>query len=91
MLAHGSLNDANFYGDHKFDARAGERITIAMVRTSGNLDPALRLYDSSATELAYDDNSGPGNDALISDFRIPADGEYTIHTLQNRCGPSGRL
>ena len=85
----GSLNDANYFGDHKFDALAGERIAITMNRISGNLDPAIRLYNSSALEMAYDDNSGTGNDALISDFRIPSDGEYTIHALRTGAGQSG--
>ena len=88
-VAQGNLNDAIFFADHKFDAQAGDRIAVAMTRTSGNLDPAIRLYNSSAAEMAYDDNSGPGNSALISDFRIPSDGEFTIHALRTGAGQAG--
>ncbi len=83
------LNDVDFFDDFKFDAREGDRITITMDGTSGDLDPAIRLYASSGQELAYDDNSGPGNNAMIGDFRIPEDAEYTIHALRNRAGQSG--
>ena len=88
-IALGILNDADFFDDYKFEARADEYVTITMNRTNGNLDPAIRLYDVSAVEVAYDDNSGTGNAALISDFRIPEDAEYTIHALRNRAGQSG--
>ena len=85
----GFLNDNNFFGDYKFDARADDRVTISMAATSGNLDPAIRLYSSNGQELAYDNDGGSGANALIADFPIPADGEYTIHALRLHAGQAG--
>ena len=87
----GYLNDNNFFGDYKFEARAGDRVTISMDRVSGNVDPALRLYSSNGQELAYDNDGGSGANALIADFRIPSDGEYTIHALRLHAGQTGEF
>ena len=86
----GYLDNNNFFDDYKFDARVGDRVTISMDRTGGDLDPALRLYSSAGQELAFDDDGGGGTNALVSDFQIPADGEYTIHALRLREGQAGQ-
>ncbi|MCY4061887.1 MAG: SH3 domain-containing protein [Chloroflexi bacterium] len=88
-MATGRLNDDNFFDDYKFDARAGDDVMISMDVTSGDLNPAIRLYNSAGQELAFDDDSGSGVNARLSDFRIPADGEYTIHALRLYAGQSG--
>ncbi len=85
----GYLDNNNFFDDYKFHAREGERVTITMSATSGDLDPAIRLYNSAGQELAFGDDGGSGVNARLSDFRIPADGEYTIHALRLREGQAG--
>ena len=85
----GSLDDDNDSDEHQFQAHAGDIVTIAMDTISGELDPALRLYGGSGEKLAYDDDGGTGINALLSVFEIPADGEYTIHTLSVDVGRSG--
>jgi len=85
----GTLNDRNYFDDWKFNASAGDVITITMDKTSGSIDPLLRLYNSSGSELAENDDGGSGNNARISNYRISRAGEYTIHTLRYATGASG--
>lgn len=63
-----------------FTATAGTQVTIAMNRTSGNLDPLLRLatIGPGGQVIASDDNSGGNNNALISNFSLPVSGDYII-------------
>ena len=85
----GQLDDRNFFDDYVFGARAGDRVTIAMHGTTPGFDTALRLYNSAARELAFADTGDVSADALISRFRIPADGEYVIHALRPDADESG--
>ena len=61
-----------------------------MDRTSGDLDPMLRLYNSAARELVQNDDGGSGNNARINRYRISSSGDYFIHALRYRSGQSGR-
>ncbi len=85
----GSLNDRNYFDDYVFSASAGDVVTISMDKTSGNLDPMLRLYNSSGRELAENDDGGSGRNALISRYRISSGGRYFIHALRYEAGESG--
>ena len=73
-----SLSDSRAYIDFPFQAQAGDNVLISMDATSGNLDPLLKLYDDAGNELANDDDSGDGRNALI-EFRIPSAGEFVIN------------
>jgi hypothetical protein len=66
---------AQFYS---FDGLAGDVVTIRMDRAGGTLDPLLALTDALAREIISDDDGGDGQNALILDFVLPADGTYTI-------------
>jgi hypothetical protein len=65
---------------YRFWANAGTLVTISMTRTSPDLDPWLDLYgpDNAAQPIFWDDDGGGGRNSLISDFRLPEDGEYSI-------------
>jgi serralysin len=65
------------------------------------LDPYLRLYNSSGTLIAFDDDSGPGNDSLLT-FTATTAGTYYLsaggfssstgtYTLTANSGGSGGL
>ena len=74
-----SLSPGQFERFYAFDAQENDLITIGMARgDSGNLDSFLYLTDSGFNPLAQDDDSGEGQNAMIIDFRIPADGRYHI-------------
>ena len=85
----GTLNDENVSDSYIFEARAGDQVTIAMGKTSGDLDPLVSLYDSAGTELAFDDDGGGAPNARISDLYIPVDGDYTIEAKRFQHGQSG--
>lgn len=59
-----------------FDGTAGDVITIAANSTV--FDPLIIVTDVNGRELARDDDSGPGFNALITNLRIPATGQYLI-------------
>lgn len=74
-----NLSSQQYERFYAFDARQNDLITISMARGgSGDLDSFLYLTDSGFTPLAEDDDSGEGQNAKIIDYRIPADGRYTI-------------
>ncbi|MDX2162103.1 MAG: pre-peptidase C-terminal domain-containing protein [bacterium] len=61
-----------------FQGRRDEIVTLTMRRASGNLDTFIALADSTLREIASDDDSGGGQNSLIRDFVLPADGVYTV-------------
>ena len=74
----GEVNDDQQRRYYQFAGAAEERVIIRLLRVDGTLDPLLLLYDNQGRELAGDDDSGGGKNALIADYRLPADGLYTI-------------
>lgn len=76
----GTLSHAQYERFYSFEAEAGDLITISMNRgASGDLDSYLILADAAFTPIQEDDDSGAEfQDALITDYRIPADGRYHI-------------
>jgi hypothetical protein len=74
----GRISDETPAVTYAFLANDGEIVSISMSESSGDLDPLLLLFTADSVELAQDDDSGPGNDARIVNFPIPADGIYYI-------------
>jgi len=73
------LGDRDWY---VFTANAGDEITCGTDFASGGLpgfDSYIELYaDDCTTQLAYDDDSGPGTYSLISGFIAPYTGAYHL-------------
>ena len=74
----GRLSSTNLLDQYTFNARAGDVVTISLDRTSGTLDPSLRLRNPSGAIARVDSDSGTGNNAVIRGYRIPTTGRYTI-------------
>ena len=76
----GALSHAQYERFYSFEAAAGDLITISMKRgPNGDLDSFLILADSAYATVQEDDDSGAEfQDALITDYRIPAEGMYHI-------------
>lgn len=76
----GTLSHAQYERFYSFEAAAGDLITISMTRgASGDLDSVLILADAEYAPIQEDDDSGVEfQDALITDYRIPAAGRYHI-------------
>ena len=76
----GALSHGQYERFYSFEAAAGDLITVSMTRgASGDLDSLLILADAEFAPIQEDDDSGVEfQDALISDYRIPAAGRYHI-------------
>jgi hypothetical protein len=77
----GTINDETPRVFYSFTGSAGEPVNIRMNRQSGDLDPYLKLLDSSGSLLAEndDDETTEGSrDSYINGFELPADGVYTV-------------
>lgn len=65
---------------YTFEGRAGERITVDLVRLSGSLDPFLVLLDPELREIASHDDlvDGEQRDSRLENFSLPNDGKYYL-------------
>ncbi len=63
---------------YAFYGRQGEVVTISMTRVDGNLDAYLQLLNSAQEVVTSNDDGGADQNALISNFAIPAAGMYYI-------------
>lgn len=62
----------------RFEARADDIIGLRMTRTSNTLDAFLAITDADLNELATVDDALGSQNAVIDDFRVPADGVYYV-------------
>jgi hypothetical protein len=67
---------------YRFAGKAGELVTVVMSSPTGVLDAYVILTDSSLTELTFNDNTGASRNARITQFALPADGDYYILATQ---------
>jgi len=82
----GRIDDTTSTVTYAFLAQAGDVVTLAMTRTSGDLDPLLFLFATDGTQLATDDDSGPENNALIAAFTVPQGGTYYVIATRYQLG-----
>jgi hypothetical protein len=76
---------------YKFDARAGQKVTLEAVarRLGSRLDPMFRVLGPDGRELAYsDDEEGIGADGRVR-LTIPADGTYVVEIRDIRYDGGG--
>ncbi|MEZ4669751.1 MAG: tetratricopeptide repeat protein [Anaerolineae bacterium] len=75
-----------------FAGRAGDIVNLsATARPGSNVDPLLVIGDQDGNVLVANDDSGDAFDAVITDFKIPADGTYTILLTHAGGGSSGAV
>jgi uncharacterized repeat protein (TIGR01451 family) len=72
-----------------FEGNMGQRLTLAMNRTSGNLNPFVSVWDSENKLLAFNDNGGGGVNARLDLLILPRAGRYRIVAGTNQLGLSG--
>ncbi len=76
----GTISDANAEVYYTFQAEQGDILTISMVRSSGTLDPYLRVVDSDRFVIAENDDQ-PGaetRNARIDALIIQKSGAYIV-------------
>lgn len=74
----GQISDQRYTEEYVFVGQAGDVVRISMERAEGDLDPLVTLYDSERKQIAFDDDSGGNQNALIDRFMLPADGMYIL-------------
>ena len=74
----GSIDNVTPEVRYAFGGMEGARVTVALNRTGGDLDPVLRLLNSAEGSLLTDNNSGRNQNALIDGYTLPATGIYYI-------------
>jgi hypothetical protein len=77
-VVQGALSDNQWVEYWDFDVVAGELVTLSMESVSGGLDPFLVVLDANNRILAFDDDSGEGQNALLRDLQFPESGTYTV-------------
>jgi len=63
---------------YRFAGRRDEIISLRLQAITGDLDPFLALLDAGGAGLAFSDDEGSGQNALLDSVRLPADGDYFI-------------
>jgi hypothetical protein len=74
----GSLTESRFTQYYTFQAQKDDLVSVRMTRTNGLLDSLVAIADIDLQELVVDDDSAGGQNAQISQFKIPEDGTYYI-------------
>ncbi len=74
----GVIDSNNVLHFYLIEAKRGDILTIDVERTDGNLDPILALYTEDLKELATNDSGIRGQNARISGYAVPADGNYIL-------------
>jgi len=74
-----TLDNQQYERFYTFTARRDDLITISMSRgRSGRLDSYIILANAGFLPIVEDDDGGTGQNARLSEYRIPADGTYYI-------------
>lgn len=74
-----------------FTAKAGQYASALAVARSSSIDPLMVLVAPDGGALAGDDDSGGNTDALILNFEIPEDGQYTLLIGHSLGGSQGAV
>ena len=74
----GRIDSADEEDLYVFHAQQDDIIAVSMTRSDGSLDPVVELLNSAQQLIMSDDDSGSGQDSLISAYAIPESGLYYI-------------
>jgi len=74
------INPAADWDYYRFHVTAGDPITVGTDQsgTQPTMDTYIYLYDPSCTQVAYDDDSGPGLYSLITNYTALMTGDYYL-------------
>ncbi|MBN1563345.1 MAG: hypothetical protein JXA10_05870 [Anaerolineae bacterium] len=77
-IVRGHISAATTEETWRFNGHTGDLVLIDMRAIDSGLDVALTLLGPEGIQLAADDDGGPGFNARIGPFTLPANGDYTI-------------
>jgi len=81
-----TLPDGSYFQVYEFQGQAGQNVVIEM--KSQQVDPYIVLFDPQGRQIADDDDSGGGKNALIR-TRLPLSGTYTLYVNSYEAGKIG--
>jgi len=81
-----TLPDGSYFQIYEFQGQAGQNVVIEM--NSQQVDPYMILFDPQGRQIADDDDSGGGKNALIR-TRLPLTGTYTLYVNSYEAGKIG--
>jgi hypothetical protein len=87
--ATGALDLSHPGARYTFSGRAGDRVTISVQRTSGDLDLALVLSGPAGAEIVSNHAWTVPGETRIARLALPASGTYTVEVLLNDLTTSG--
>ncbi len=69
---------------YRFEAKAGDIVSVTMEKLTGNLDSYLALLDGTGNQIAANDDAQDGSqNAGIDNFYVLTDGQYTVIATRN--------
>ncbi len=87
--AQGELSLGHPSDRYAFNGRAGERITAAVLRRSGDLAPRLTLQGPDGQTLAVSTVGFDADEVRIAHLELPTDGLYTLDVRPENLNTSG--
>jgi hypothetical protein len=69
---------AQWYQDWKLTTTAADVLTLAVTRTSGNLQPEVILLGGSGQEVMHGYTSSTGDSAIIDHYALTGPGNYVV-------------
>ncbi len=81
-----TLPDGSYFQVYEFQGQTGQNVAIEM--KSQQVDPYIVLFDPQGRQIADDDDSGGGKNALIR-TRLPLTGTYTLYVNSYEAGKIG--
>lgn len=80
QLERGGVNDDGFSETWSFSGLSGDVVQVTVETTSGNLDPAAKLYAPDGTVIASGDDEVGLNTRFSAS--LPVDGDYTVEVMR---------
>lgn len=86
----GSLHNSDTLDTYYYNSTVpGARLTLTADRTTGNVDPALAVYNPSGQLIMTNDNGGGGVNARIDVLALATTGRYKIVVFRTGAGQAG--
>ena len=74
----GSLGDSAPYRSYVFQASAGDVISVAFQRASGDVDPRIQIWDDNSNRLVNKSGRSATGIAALNAYVVPRSGRYEL-------------
>jgi hypothetical protein len=75
--------------EYTFNGKKGDKITITMAVTDGDVNPYLSLYDPQGTLIGENDNGAGKDNAMLSGIVLALDGTFKIVAVNVNASGAG--